>query len=148
MFLAIYSAAGAEPAKLLFTTATLVAAEPEFNQIQVIGSHNSYHIAPHDDLNQFLSITSKRLVESIDYTHPPLPDQFSRFGIRQIELDLFLDPKGGHYARPSARQTLSFSAKTRATTQTATVSLKSRALKCCSCLMLITPPQHRHSSLP
>ncbi|MFM7591692.1 MAG: Ca2+-dependent phosphoinositide-specific phospholipase C, partial [Isosphaeraceae bacterium] len=46
------------------------------------------------------------LVESIDYTHPPLPDQFSRFGIRQIELDLFLDPKGGHYARPSARQTL------------------------------------------
>ena len=91
---------------LLFSAATLAAAEPKFNQIQVIGSHNSYHIAPHDDLKQFLAITSKRLVESIDYTHPPLPEQFSRLGIRQIELDLFLDPKGGHYARPSARQTL------------------------------------------
>jgi hypothetical protein len=91
---------------IFFICSDAGSAEPRFNQIQVIGSHNSYHIAPHDELKQFLSVTSKRLVESIDYTHLPLPEQFTRQGIRQIELDLFLDPKGGHYAKPSARQTL------------------------------------------
>lgn len=93
-------------AVLFFQAATLGATEPRLNQLQVIGTHNSYHIAPHTELRQFLAITSKRLAESIDYTHLPLPDQFAHQGIRQVELDIFLDPKGGHYAKPSARQTL------------------------------------------
>lgn len=82
------------------------AGEPRLNQIQVIGSHNSYHIAPHADLLKLISATSKRLGESIDYTHRPLAEQFSQLGIRQIELDLFHDPKGGLFAEPSFRKTL------------------------------------------
>lgn len=85
---------------------TSIAQELRLNQIQVIGTHNSYHVAPHPELMQLISLTSQRLADSIDYTHRPLAEQFSELGIRQIELDVFLDPKGGLFSSPSARQTL------------------------------------------
>ena len=44
--------------------------------------------------------------EGLDYTHRPLAEQFSRLGIRQIELDIFADPEGGRYGRPAARAVL------------------------------------------
>jgi hypothetical protein len=85
---------------------TSIAQELRLNQIQVIGSHNSYHVAPHSELLQLISLTSQRLSESIDYTHRPLAEQFSELGIRQIELDVFLDPNGGLFSNPAAHQTL------------------------------------------
>jgi hypothetical protein len=39
-------------------------------------------------------------VKGLDYSHVPLPEQFSRLGIRQIELDCFADPQGGRFAEP------------------------------------------------
>jgi len=83
-----------------------MAEEVRLNQIQVIGSHNSYHIAPHPELIQLIEITGKRLAESLDYSHRPLTEQMELLGIRQIELDVFHDPKGGHYSNPQARKTL------------------------------------------
>jgi len=83
-----------------------MAEEVRLNQIQVIGSHNSYHIAPHPELMQLIEITGKRLAESLDYSHRPLTEQMELLGIRQIELDVFHDPKGGHYSNPQARKTL------------------------------------------
>ena len=82
------------------------AEEVRLNQIQVIGTHNSYHIAPHPELIQLIQITGKRLAESLDYSHRPLTEQMELLGIRQIELDVFHDPKGGHYSNPQARKTL------------------------------------------
>ena len=70
------------------------------NQIQVIGSHNSYHVRAHDSLRAVLASRSPETAQALDYTHPPLTDQFSRLGIRQIELDCFADPDGGLYAHP------------------------------------------------
>jgi hypothetical protein len=70
------------------------------NQIQVIGSHNSYHLRAHDSLRAVLASRSPEAAKALDYAHPPLPDQLSRLGIRQIELDCFADPKGGLYAHP------------------------------------------------
>jgi hypothetical protein len=70
------------------------------NQIQVIGSHNSYHLRAHDSLRKLLASRDPAAAQSLDYTHPPLADQFTRLGIRQIELDCFADPKGGLYAHP------------------------------------------------
>lgn len=66
------------------------------NQIQVLGSHNSYHIQPRPAL--FAALLAF-LPETIawEYTHLPLPEQFATQGIRQIELDLFYDPDGGLY---------------------------------------------------
>ena len=73
------------------------------NEIQVIGSHNSYHVAPCPAIMDLLAASNKGGAESIDYSHPPLVEQFSRLGIRQIELDVFADPDGGRFARPAAR---------------------------------------------
>ncbi len=79
--------------------------EPRLNQIQVIGTHNSYHIAPTADVLGLVAAGGKGRAEGLDYTHRPLAEQFDR-GIRQVELDLFADPEGGHYADPSARKVL------------------------------------------
>jgi hypothetical protein len=78
--------------------------EPRLNQIQVIGSHNSYHVAPAPAILELIASSSRRQAEGLDYTHPPLAEQFNRQGIRQIELDVFADPKGGLFAAPSLRK--------------------------------------------
>lgn len=80
------------------------AGDPRLNQIQVLGTHNSYHVAPAPAILQLVATTSRRQAEGLDYTHPPFADQFSRWGIRQIELDVFADPKGGLFAEPSLRK--------------------------------------------
>jgi hypothetical protein len=43
---------------------------------------------------------SPETAQGLDYSHRPLPEQLSRLGVRQIELDCFADPKGGLYADP------------------------------------------------
>jgi hypothetical protein len=55
------------------------------NEMQVIGSHNSYHVE-----NPALA----PFVDELAYTHAPLPEQFSAQGVRQIELDIYADPAG------------------------------------------------------
>ena len=71
------------------------------NEIQVIGSHNSYHVQPKQDLFSVLLMISE-LFLAWEYTHPPLDEQFETRGIRQIELDVFADPDGGKYASRAA----------------------------------------------
>jgi uncharacterized protein (TIGR03067 family) len=80
--------------------------EPRLNQMQVIGTHNSYHVAPAPAILEAIAGTSRRQAEGLDYSHPPFAEQFSRQGIRQIELDIFADPKGGLYAEPALRKTV------------------------------------------
>ena len=77
-----------------------------WNQIQVIGTHNSYHLAPVPAVSSLIAAAGQEQDEALDYSHPPLADQFSAQGVRQIELDLFSDPNGGHYADPEARKSL------------------------------------------
>ncbi len=79
---------------------------PRIDQIQVIGSHNSYHLAPHPNVQGILGARGKVAARALDYTHRPLAEQFSRLGLRQIELDVFADPDGGRYSRPVARKIL------------------------------------------
>ncbi len=85
---------------------TAPAADVRLNQIQVIGSHNSYHIAPSPAVRELIAKAGKGHAEGLEYTHRPLAEQFSDLGIRQIELDLFADPRGGLYASPKARSIL------------------------------------------
>jgi hypothetical protein len=70
------------------------------NQVQVIGSHNSYHagIAPSE--SKLLNEKNPRLYQAFDYRHRPLDQQLNS-GIRQIELDIYADSTGGHYAHPA-----------------------------------------------
>src|SRR4051812_10844486 len=82
------------------------AGEGRLNEIQVIGSHNSYHIAPAPPVMALLSATQPKAARSLAYTHRPLAEQFAAQGIRQIELDVFADPEGGRFAEPKAWRTL------------------------------------------
>jgi Phosphoinositide phospholipase C, Ca2+-dependent len=70
------------------------------NQIQVIGSHNSYHqgIAPSEV--KLMQAKNPKLYAGLEYRHHPLDQQFDS-GIRQIELDIFADSQGGRYAHPA-----------------------------------------------
>ncbi|WP_334143389.1 phosphatidylinositol-specific phospholipase C1-like protein [Rhabdothermincola sp.] len=76
------------------STATSREAPPiRLNQIQVIGSHNSYHVEPPpEQLQGFLQVVPSAI--ELAYTHEPLAEQFSSQGVRQIELDVFADPDG------------------------------------------------------
>lgn len=72
----------------------------KLNQIQVIGTHNSYHagIAPSE--TKLWQAKNPQALAGLDYQHKPLPEQFDS-GVRQIELDVYADTKGGRYAHPS-----------------------------------------------
>ena len=72
----------------------------KLNQIQVIGTHNSYHagIAPNE--SKLWQAKNAAAYKGLDYQHQPLPQQFDS-GVRQIELDVYADTKGGLYAHPS-----------------------------------------------
>jgi hypothetical protein len=83
----------------------------KLNQIQVIGSHNSYHIEPCPTVRGMIASTGERHAQGLEYTHPSLSEQFSSRGVRQIELDVFNDPQGGLYAKPRLRELLRASKK-------------------------------------
>lgn len=70
------------------------------NQIQMIGSHNSYHLAARDEVATALGQLAPSLWSEIDYSHLPLAQQLEDHGIRQFELDVMADPEGGLYATP------------------------------------------------
>jgi hypothetical protein len=70
------------------------------NQMQVLGTHNSYHLQSPPPLFDAVAAFLQVLADSLEYSHLPLPEQFSDQGIRQIELDVFYDPAGGLYAHP------------------------------------------------
>lgn len=72
------------------------------NDIQVIGSHNSYHVIQPPEVMALLRLFSEELADSLEYSHVPLAEQFEEQGIRQIELDVFADREGGLYADPAA----------------------------------------------
>lgn len=74
--------------------------DPPINQLQFIGTHNSYHIAPSPKIRNLIETFAKGEGDAIDHTHKPLREQLEKLAIRQIELDLFADPKGGLYADP------------------------------------------------
>jgi Phosphoinositide phospholipase C, Ca2+-dependent len=79
------------------------------NQVQVMGTHNSYHrelskpeeaayeqlIGKPDDYDQFLA-----------YSHASIPNQLAHQDVRGLELDLLPDPQGGLYVEPLVRKSL------------------------------------------
>lgn len=83
----------------LSTVADCSAPDLKLNELQSIGSHNSYKRAiPRLELLA-LRIASPEAAYGLDYSHRPLSEQLNR-GMRQLELDVFYDPQGGLYAEP------------------------------------------------
>ncbi|MER7080108.1 Phosphoinositide phospholipase C, Ca2+-dependent [Saccharopolyspora kobensis] len=70
------------------------------NQLQVVGTHNSYHreLSHREQLRQSSS-------DNLWYSHAALPVQFERQSVRHIELDLMPDSdRGGLYTHPLIRR--------------------------------------------
>jgi hypothetical protein len=107
-----YSSDAPEPTTTAPTGST-VAPRPRYrlddtlrlNQVQVLGSHNSYHATPYPEVLAALRGVNPATAAGLDYGHRPLPDQFDR-GVRQIELDIYSDPDGGKFANPTLLQSL------------------------------------------
>ena len=70
------------------------------NQIQVIGTHNSYNTGFAPSEEKYFTAEYPKGFSGIDYHHQPLADQLSA-GIRQLELDIVTDPNGGRFAHPA-----------------------------------------------
>ena len=68
------------------------------NQVQYLGTHNSYHVRIRDDIFQLLLSFIPDVAPTLDYSQVPLTEQFESQGVRHIELDVFHDPEGGLYA--------------------------------------------------
>jgi len=78
------------------------------NQIQLIGSHNSYHVAPPTAILDLLRWAASIAPDvaghlgnpnSLDYTHATIDQQLLR-GLRTFELDIYADPDGGRFSNP------------------------------------------------
>lgn len=112
MTLAVGGAVGVCLALASWTSAPPPAAptDTRLNQLQYIGTHNSYHIAPDTPVLELMLASgyrenadwpASRLVPALSYTHAPLTVQLDR-GVRAFELDVFHDPEGGRFAAPGA----------------------------------------------
>jgi hypothetical protein len=73
--------------------------QTRLNQIQVIGTHNSYHAGFQPSAEALWQAKNPRIYQGLDYRHAPLQQQLDN-GVRQIELDIYADSQGGRYAHP------------------------------------------------
>ncbi len=71
----------------------------KINQVQLIGSHNSYKQAIEPALLTMLKRADSTTIKSIEYSHIGLSDQLNR-GLLNLEIDIYADTKGGKYAHP------------------------------------------------
>lgn len=70
------------------------------NDIQTVGTHNSYKSGiPADEL-AMIAAHSPKSARTLDYRHPPLEEQLD-LGMRQLEIDILYDPVGGRFAHPA-----------------------------------------------
>lgn len=74
------------------------------NQIQLVGSHNSYHRVSEPVLREFVRQQNVEVWVGWGYDHEPLEVQLERLGVRQFEFDVFRDPEGGRFADPAGNR--------------------------------------------
>lgn len=82
---------------LASSTSCYTPSDLRLNQMQVIGTHNSYHIEPSPE-KLALMLQFRPDAYLLQYTHPPLDQQLESEGVRQFELDIFADSTGNLWA--------------------------------------------------
>lgn len=85
---------------LFLTSTTLAGQKTKLNQIQVLGSHNSYKEAMDAPIMAQLKQLNAKEALALDYAHVSLTKQLD-LGLRTLELDVFYDPQGGKYSHPA-----------------------------------------------
>jgi len=76
------------------------AGEVRLNDIQIVGSHNSYKRPIDPALLKMMQQEDPEQAVALDYAHLPLHEQLD-LGMRNLELDVYYDPEGGRYATPA-----------------------------------------------
>lgn len=76
----------------------------KINEIQIIASHNSYHLKTDQVVFDFLKgldslgvLPSEYDPDDLDYEHETVESQLSDYGVRGFEFDIYNDPAGGQY---------------------------------------------------
>ncbi|CAN5126473.1 phosphatidylinositol-specific phospholipase C1-like protein [soil metagenome] len=91
---------GADPAS---PSAASVDDTVRLNEVQVVGTHNSYKQMVSPPEEELLRSAIGDEADALAYEHEALPVQFQSQKVRQIELDVFLDDSGGLFAEPLLR---------------------------------------------
>jgi hypothetical protein len=73
------------------------------NEIQVVGSHNSYKKMVSDKEEALRRQFIDGAADLMQYQHEPLATQFQSRKVRQVEIDIYLDSAGGLYSNPLLR---------------------------------------------
>ena len=71
---------------------TAGAEDLRINQLQFVGSHNSYKLGMSPEHAQALQARNPAAAQALDYAHRPLVEQLD-LGIRKLELDVFYRPQ-------------------------------------------------------
>ncbi|HEU5471214.1 MAG TPA: phosphatidylinositol-specific phospholipase C1-like protein [Actinophytocola sp.] len=74
------------------------------NQIQVVGSHNSFHLEVTPEEKVIRQAASPETEMELEYTASKITEQLGSQKVRQLEFDVYADPNGGLYANPLLRQ--------------------------------------------
>lgn len=99
------------PALATYAASVLALATPapgrevRLNEIQVIGTHNSYHAGLAPGVEQWLETQKPESARTLDYRHQSLDKQLTA-GVRQLEIDIYPDLHGGRFAHPMAIDTV------------------------------------------
>jgi hypothetical protein len=100
----LFSALLALPAVVQSKQPTIPLDSLRLNQIQIIATHNSYHLRPDPSIYRLLRffyalglLPADLNPQGIDYAKAPITTQLDQQGVRGLELDIYYDPKGGLY---------------------------------------------------
>ncbi len=84
----------------LFSSA-IQAKDINLNEIQIIGSHNSYKQALNPKVLALITKKNAKKAAQINYSHPSLVKQL-QLGLRHFEIDIVKDKFGGKFSYPKA----------------------------------------------
>ena len=73
----------------------------KLNQIQTVGSAESYKLAPDDSMLRLIAMGGRKNAQKLDFGQPSLTAQLDD-GAASLAFDLAYDPKGGLFRSPAA----------------------------------------------
>ncbi len=87
---------------ILFTLALVSASAQQLklNEIQLVGSHNSYHSGISPNEMAYMRSVDPKSADSLEYRHPSLTTQLND-GVHQLEIDVYGDAHGGLFSHPA-----------------------------------------------
>jgi hypothetical protein len=89
-------------AALFLCPAFAAPADPglKLNQIQIVGTAESYKLAPSGEMLSLIRLGGKKDAQALDFSQPPIAAQLDA-GARALSFDIVYDPDGGLFKNPA-----------------------------------------------